>query len=121
MHRFSESVTYMIILDMLIVPFTGVEKDDNTILLEERAEAKKDKKSNSKVGKADGKLKRTLSGAIRKPKRLPEQKSGSTGIDDPVLERDFIVLLKNYLKGDAIIDISANIPGLVYTFTLGSR
>ena len=51
----------------------------------------------------------------------PNAKKAKNGIDDPVLERNFCKLLTNYLKGDAIIDILANIPGVVYTIILGEK
>lgn len=40
-------------------------------------------------------------------------------LSDPDLERDFGFLLKNYFKGDAIFDILANVPMLVYKIYLG--
>ena len=36
------------------------------------------------------------------------------GLKDPQLHRDIWFLTKRYLKGDAILDFLANIPGLVY-------
>lgn len=36
------------------------------------------------------------------------------GLKDPQLQRDIWFLTKRYLKGDAILDFLANIPGLVY-------
>ena len=55
--------------------------------------------------------------------RLPDsaKKNQTSGLDDPVLERDICVLTKKYLKGDAILDICANIPGLVYLIYLGPK
>ena len=40
-------------------------------------------------------------------------------LDDPAVERDVVVLLKKYLRGDALIDCLANIPFVVYTFVYG--
>lgn len=45
----------------------------------------------------------------------------SVGIDDPLLERDIWKLTKLYLKTDAFMDITANIPGLVYTIMLDEK
>ena len=42
-----------------------------------------------------------------------------TGLADPILERDFYYLLNNYLTGEGIIDILANVPILIYSFILG--
>ena len=55
--------------------------------------------------------------------RLPAsaKKNQTSGLDDPVLERDICLLTKRYLKGDAILDISANIPGLIYIIYLGPK
>ena len=50
----------------------------------------------------------------------PNAKKGVHGINDPILRRDICVLFTDYLKGDAILDILANIPGIVYTIYLGS-
>ena len=36
------------------------------------------------------------------------------GIDDPTLERDIRKLTKNYLAGEAFIDILANVPIFVF-------
>ena len=34
----------------------------------------------------------------------------SQGLDDPVLERNICSITKKYLKGDAILDLVANLP-----------
>ena len=90
---FSEIVTYMIILDILLVPVTGKPKDDNQ--LPDSKELRKELK----------KAQRSGVGRIR-TNNLKNQKS----LNDPTLERDICVLTKSYLKGDAILDILANIP-----------
>lgn len=40
-------------------------------------------------------------------------------LDDPAVERDCVVLIMKYLKGDALKDILANIPFIVYTIVYG--
>ena len=40
-------------------------------------------------------------------------------IDDPAVERDFVVLIKKYLKGDAKTDFLANVPFIAYTIAYG--
>ena len=41
------------------------------------------------------------------------------GLHDPNVERDIVVLMKNYLKGDCWKDFIANIPFLLYLFIEG--
>lgn len=41
------------------------------------------------------------------------------GLDDPAVERDVVVILKKYLKGDCLKDVVANIPFIVYTIVYG--
>ena len=40
-------------------------------------------------------------------------------IDDPAVERDFVVLIKKYLKGDALKDFLANVPFIAYIIAYG--
>ena len=79
---------------MLLVPFTGVLKDDNTIILK---------------GKGGKRMAQNY--------QSPFTKRGTLGIDvdDPVLERDIYILLLKYIKSGVIFDIVANIPALFYT------
>ena len=85
------------------MPFTGTKRDDNEINLDK----------DIKKGKTKSKSKKP-------PQRL-NYSVKSQGLDDPVLQRDICILTKQYLKGDAILDIIANIPGLVYTIMLGQK
>lgn len=48
-----------------------------------------------------------------------KKKVDQTGLNDPLWERDFVFLLKNYLTGEAIFDILANVPMLVYKISIG--
>ena len=83
---------------------TGKPKDDNELpdSKEKRKELKKAQRSG--VGRI----------RINNSKNLKS-------LDDPTLERDICKLTKSYLKGDAILDILANIPHLVYIYYLGSE
>lgn len=105
---FSDLVTIVFIIDILLVPFTGVYKDE-TEMQEEKDKKKKEKDLNEKPLMRRGRM--------RKTQNL--EKDQGRGIDDPVLERDICNLLKRYFKGDAIIDILANVPGCIYVYVLG--
>ena len=35
-------------------------------------------------------------------------------INDPILERDITILAKKYLKGEALVDLLANVPIFVF-------
>ena len=63
MHTFSEVVTYIIVFDMLLKPFTGVKKDDNAIVLLETKKVKINKLVSSETEYK--KLKHTKKGKIR--------------------------------------------------------
>lgn len=113
--EFSNVVTYILILDILLVPFTGVAKDDNEISIEGKKNKKKKKQdllqqvqqqSQANVLQRKGKMRRQT------------QVKDSVGMDDSVLERDIWTLTKKYFKGDAILDLAANLPGMVYIIYL---
>ena len=46
-------------------------------------------------------------------------KGKESNLDDPAVERDVAVLIKKYLKGDALKDFLANIPYIVYIIVYG--
>lgn len=50
---------------------------------------------------------------------IQKSTSNSKGLDDPLLNRDIILLTKKYFERDAYIDILANIPILLYTIFKG--
>ena len=53
-------------------------------------------------------------------KMLKSKANGKeSNLDDPAVERDVAVLVKKYLKGDALKDILANIPYIVYFIVYG--
>ena len=38
-------------------------------------------------------------------------------IDDPVLERDVLILAKRYLKGTCFFDMAANLPVFIFFYS----
>ena len=82
---------------MLLTPLTGIPK-------EEMVQPQNDALTKQK------KHKREISREARKEKH---------DLDDPILERDIIVLLKDYWKKGAIFDLLANAPILIYFSVYG--
>ena len=89
-------VTVIIIIDILLVPFSGTPKDDS--------EMPGDKEKRKELKKAE------RAGVGNRSNHSKNE----TGLNDPALERDIWKLTKNYLKGDATLDLLANIPQLIF-------
>lgn len=64
LHIFSKSVTFAIVFDILLVPFTGVLKDDNSITLRDKAAGRQEKmtKLNNDGSTQEPKPKRIIAG-----------------------------------------------------------
>ena len=45
---------------------------------------------------------------------------GSSGLDDPLLERDICKIVRAYFLRDAVFDIAANVPILIYVLIHGN-
>lgn len=70
-----------------------------------------DEEDKTAVDRASGKAEKMRRGNADS---LKNQTAGaSKSIDDPALQRDFLILFKKYLKYSAIVDIAANIPFIV--------
>lgn len=82
-----------IIIDILTTPFVGEIRKENILPIT-----------------------RTKRGDFR---LLQSKYVTSIQINDPTLERDVIVLLKSYLKSDGIIDVTANVPIILYSLFKG--
>ena len=82
---FSSSITFVIIIDMFLNLFTGIPKEDDLVVTKSKKQFK----------------------------RMHANRSNE-GLDDPVLQRDIVIIMKNYLFGDCFIDIMANIPIITY-------
>ena len=78
---------------MILVPFTGVLKEDNPI-----ADLLNDEKNMCQ----------------RSVEKLRAKNKDDKGLTDPTLHRDVCYLLWRYLRMDGWVDLVANIPILVF-------
>lgn len=100
--------TYLIIFLILLTPFMGLKKEDKQLSTSDRISEKIDG-NNSSNDKRKGTVK-----MLQKKAHVNDK-----DLDDPAVERDVGILIKKYLRGDALFDILANIPFLVYTIVYG--
>lgn len=83
---------------MVLVPFTGVPKEDTPI-----ADLLNEEKSMRQ----------------RSVEKLRAKNKEDKGLSDPTLHRDVCYLFRRYLKLDGLVDIAANVPILVYMIING--
>ena len=113
LNRFSQFVTYMLIVDIFVTFFTGVPKEDQDIPDQHHKTKKRHKKRRDNTRSLQ--IRRNIS-HTQDSKHLNKRKKA---LDDPNLHRDIWFLTKRYLKGDFFLDFLANFPSLVYTMYQG--
>lgn len=105
---FQKSLTFVIFLDMILEIFTGIPREDSQIIAQ--PEPTDDDKS-AKTGNSGKQDKEKRKGNV---KSLLQKVGNDNSIDDPALNRDIGFLFKSYLRRDAIWDMAANFPVIIY-------
>ena len=90
---------------MILEIFTGIPREDSTIIAQSEPE---DNDKSAQTSKQD---KEKRKGNV---KSLLQKVGNVSSIDDPTLNRDIGFLFKTYMRRDAIWDMAANFPVIIY-------
>ena len=116
---FQRSVTYLIILDMILTLFTGLPKEEYYNMKHEESSHERENIKKGKHKESKKSIKRREEVARRAQFVQKTTSSTSRGLYDTKLERNFLIIVSKYCKKSAIPDLLANMPILIYSIIAG--
>ena len=114
-----KGLTAVVCIDMFSNFVTGVPRED--VVGQDDKELKDEENLTNSEYENDGKMKKKKDKKKQKRKGNVNtfKKKDLKDLEDPMLHRDIVYIIKNYFKQEAWFDIAANGPILLYIFAYG--